>query len=33
MVTAGSDTLECVDAFGLSEVRILSGPSRPFSPW
>lgn len=32
MVTAGSDTLECVDAFGLSEVRILSGPSRPFSP-
>lgn len=32
MLSAGADTLECVDSFSVREVRILRGPSRPFSP-
>lgn len=32
MLVAGSDTLECVDAFAVRRIDILRGPSRPFSP-
>lgn len=32
MMSPGSDTLECMDAFNLREIRIARGPSRPFSP-
>ncbi|CAM5790890.1 type VI secretion system baseplate subunit TssF [Ottowia pentelensis] len=32
MLAAGNDTLDCADAVGVRQVRILRGPSRPFSP-